>query len=266
MKIVLIVSIVLLNIVLLNPAVIGMPNPSSVYCSECGGVDKLVTDPSGGEVGICVFPNGSFCEEWGLYSHNCSAGMTPAPINYSATLNHFSKFYDLDFITDNQTVNKSIKALEDTDEGVRWRAAYILGFLEDKRAIEPLIRALKDDKWSVRERAAWGLGEINDSRSVEPLIQALNDSELRVRYYAIWALGRSKNTSAIYPLINAMGDDYSIQDMAVNALASFGTSAVEPLLGALNNSNADIRASAAHALEEIKSSKVSRTADSNSQY
>jgi putative hemolysin len=41
-----------------------MPNPASVYCEEQGGTVELRQDASGGVAGICVFPDGSECDEW----------------------------------------------------------------------------------------------------------------------------------------------------------------------------------------------------------
>jgi putative hemolysin len=52
--------------------IIGMRNPASVYCAQQGGTHQTMTMMDGGEVGICVFPNGNQCEEWALYHGQCS--------------------------------------------------------------------------------------------------------------------------------------------------------------------------------------------------
>jgi len=83
-----------------------------------------------------------------------------------------------------------IGALEDSDAGVRWKAAYALGEIGDERAIEPLIEALKDSDEYVRGGAAHALGKIGDKRAVEPLIEALKDSDEYVRKGAAHALGK----------------------------------------------------------------------------
>ena len=57
-----------------------------------------------------------------------------------------------------------ISQLQDTDAGVRWRAAYTLGQLKAKKAVEPLIAALEDQDPRVRGRTAEALGRIG-SRS-----------------------------------------------------------------------------------------------------
>jgi putative hemolysin len=53
----------------------GLANPASVNCVKQGGSLKIVTGKDGGQVGICIFPNGQQCEEWALLRHECS----PAP-------------------------------------------------------------------------------------------------------------------------------------------------------------------------------------------
>jgi putative hemolysin len=50
-----------------------MPNPASVYCEENGGTLEMRENPAG-TVGICVFPDGSECEEWTYYRGECRPG------------------------------------------------------------------------------------------------------------------------------------------------------------------------------------------------
>ncbi len=49
----------------------GMANPASVYCEENGGTLEIREDESGGQVGYCIFPDGSECEEWDYYNGDC---------------------------------------------------------------------------------------------------------------------------------------------------------------------------------------------------
>jgi putative hemolysin len=55
-----------------------MPNPASVYCQEHGGKVELRQDASGGVAGICVFADGSECDEWAYFRGECKPGNTPA--------------------------------------------------------------------------------------------------------------------------------------------------------------------------------------------
>jgi len=47
-------------------------NPASVFCTEQGYTLEIRTDEQGGQSGICIFPDGSECEEWEFYRGNCS--------------------------------------------------------------------------------------------------------------------------------------------------------------------------------------------------
>lgn len=48
-----------------------LPNPASVYCEENGGKLEFREDASGGVDGICIFPDGSECDEWAYYRDEC---------------------------------------------------------------------------------------------------------------------------------------------------------------------------------------------------
>ena len=50
-------------------AVIGMPNPASVYCVEQGGESILVRSKKG-DFGICKLKDGTAVEEWEYYREN----------------------------------------------------------------------------------------------------------------------------------------------------------------------------------------------------
>lgn len=45
----------------------GIANPASVYCEEQGGTLDIRTDDSGGQVGYCVFSDGTEVEEWAYF-------------------------------------------------------------------------------------------------------------------------------------------------------------------------------------------------------
>jgi len=60
----------------------GMPNPASVYCTQEGNKLEIHTAADGSQNGICVFPDGSTCEEWAYYRGECGpaaqTNLTPA--------------------------------------------------------------------------------------------------------------------------------------------------------------------------------------------
>jgi len=51
----------------------GLANPASVFCEENGGTLEI-RDEADGQVGYCVFPDGSECEEWAYYRGECGPG------------------------------------------------------------------------------------------------------------------------------------------------------------------------------------------------
>ena len=55
----------------------GMPNPASVYCEQKGNKLEIRTAADGSQNGVCVFPDGSTCEEWAYYRGEC--GLSPTP-------------------------------------------------------------------------------------------------------------------------------------------------------------------------------------------
>lgn len=50
-----------------STAAFAMPNPASVFCEKLGGTSEIVTERSGGELGLCRLKNGNLIEEWTLY-------------------------------------------------------------------------------------------------------------------------------------------------------------------------------------------------------
>ncbi len=52
----------------------GLPNPASAYCEEQGGTVDIRTDDDGNQFGVCVFDDGSECDEWAFYRGECSPG------------------------------------------------------------------------------------------------------------------------------------------------------------------------------------------------
>jgi putative hemolysin len=49
-----------------------LANPASVYCEGQGYTLEMRTDADGGQYGVCIFPDGSECEEWAFYRGECS--------------------------------------------------------------------------------------------------------------------------------------------------------------------------------------------------
>ena len=50
----------------------GVANPASTYCAEKGGASEIRTAEDGSQFGVCVFPNGSECDEWAFFRGKCA--------------------------------------------------------------------------------------------------------------------------------------------------------------------------------------------------
>jgi len=48
-----------------------MANPASVYCEQNGNRLEIQTAVDGSQSGICVFPDGSTCDEWAYFRGEC---------------------------------------------------------------------------------------------------------------------------------------------------------------------------------------------------
>jgi len=61
-----------------------MPNPASVYCVQHGNKLEIHTAADGSQSGVCVFPDGSTCDEWAYFRGECGfeaqASSTPASV------------------------------------------------------------------------------------------------------------------------------------------------------------------------------------------
>ena len=49
----------------------GMPNPASVYCEQNGNKLEIRTAADGSQSGVCIFPDGSTCDEWAYFRGEC---------------------------------------------------------------------------------------------------------------------------------------------------------------------------------------------------
>ncbi|HUT78973.1 MAG TPA: DUF333 domain-containing protein [Polyangia bacterium] len=55
------------------PGAAGLANPASVHCEERDGRLELREEPAG-TVGVCLFADGTRCEEWRFLRGECAPG------------------------------------------------------------------------------------------------------------------------------------------------------------------------------------------------
>jgi putative hemolysin len=56
-----------------------MPNPASVYCEQNGNKLEIRTAADGSQSGVCVFPDGSTCDEWAYFRGECGPATPTSP-------------------------------------------------------------------------------------------------------------------------------------------------------------------------------------------
>jgi putative hemolysin len=57
---------------------VGLPNSASVYCQEQGYKHEIRTAADGSQSGVCIFPDGSECDEWAFYEGECGPSSAAA--------------------------------------------------------------------------------------------------------------------------------------------------------------------------------------------
>jgi putative hemolysin len=57
----------------------GISNPASVYCEQKGNKLEIRTAADGSQSGVCVFPDGSTCDEWAYYRGECGLAAQKSP-------------------------------------------------------------------------------------------------------------------------------------------------------------------------------------------
>ncbi len=58
------------------PTQVEIANPASVYCADRGFQSEVRTDADGNQYGMCIFPDGSECEEWAFFRGECGLEYT----------------------------------------------------------------------------------------------------------------------------------------------------------------------------------------------
>ncbi|MDD4454741.1 MAG: HEAT repeat domain-containing protein [Candidatus Methanomethylophilaceae archaeon] len=185
---------------------------------------------------------------------------------------------------DRRAVGPLIAALEDADGHVSTSAAIALGEIGDQNAVDPLIRAFKTGGADLRTCSIIALGKIRSERSFAIVIAASGDERSEVRIGAIRAMGsigdarllpalfscslepdpaiRIETIRALssYPriettdlFIRALGDpDAGIRKEACGVLGKRKVvAAVQPLTALFEDSDTEVRQSAAKALNAI---------------
>lgn len=134
-----------------------------------------------------------------------------------------------------ERLNFLIKQLSHADVSARRCAAEVLGKAEDGRAIRALVGALDDNNDGVQACAAKALAQIGNAAFL-PVLSALEHGSNIQRRRAAEILGELRASRAIEPLIGALDDsDEAVQVCAAKALTQIGNAAIPALLSVLED-------------------------------
>ena len=130
-------------------------------------------------------------------------------------------------------------------------AAYILGETKDPAAVPALAKSLGDDDFHVRWKCAVSLKNIGKP-SVDALIDALGKGNLNAQYCAAWVLGEIREPKATLALAwAATSDDEDLRWKAVISLKRIGPAAVDGLRRLVTDKNVESRRCAVWSLGEL---------------
>ena len=142
---------------------------------------------------------------------------------------------------------------------VRARAASAIAKIGDLQTLPLLIALLKDKEKIVRMAAAYAVVKFKDPRWLIPLSDVvLEDQQIEVRQSVASAMAESKKPQVIPYLIEALKDSFwwyereNVMAPLIEAIASFGADAVEPLIQALKHPEGAVRKNAASILGMIR--------------
>ncbi len=80
-------------------------NPASVFCVKQGYKLEIRTDSAGNQYGVCIFSDGTQCDEWAFYRGECApGGKNPATENKAVEAVKIRLAGELNITTDQITV------------------------------------------------------------------------------------------------------------------------------------------------------------------
>ena len=76
---------------------LALPNPASVFCEEQGGKLEIRTDADGNQSGVCLFQDGSECDEWAYFRGECQPGQSGSPDVHAPEPRYMNDVYGYSF-------------------------------------------------------------------------------------------------------------------------------------------------------------------------
>jgi putative hemolysin len=97
-----------------------LPNPASVYCEQQGYMLEIRTDSVGNQVGICIFPDGSECDEWAFFRGECVPASQGDSLSNPASIFCEQQGYTLEIRTAADNSQAGVCVFKDGSECDEW--------------------------------------------------------------------------------------------------------------------------------------------------
>ncbi len=154
------------------------------------------------------------------------------------------------------TMDALIVAVKDPDPDVAREAGDALAKI-GQPAVPHLLRILENERGYSQNIAAEALGIAGDPVAIPALIEALKEKDSYLQITVAKALARFNDPRVITPLIEALDESstaaffYGVREEAEMSLIKMGSTAVQPLIDALNNRFGQSRVFVAKMLGQI---------------
>ncbi len=102
-----------------------LPNPASVFCEQQGYQLEIRTASDGSQSGVCIFPDGSQCDEWAYYRRECTPATQDASMPNPASVFCEQQGYTTDIRTASDGSQSGVCIFLDGSECDEW--AYFRG-------------------------------------------------------------------------------------------------------------------------------------------
>ncbi len=109
----------------IQPTMSTLPNPASAYCEQQGYTSEIRTATDGSQSGVCIFPDGSECDEWAYYRKECAPASEGGSLPNPASVFCEQQGYTLEIRTATDGSQSGVCVFPDGSECDEW--AYFRG-------------------------------------------------------------------------------------------------------------------------------------------
>lgn len=196
----------------------GMPNPASVYCTQNGNKLEIHTAADGSQSGVCIFPDGSTCDEWDYFRGECGLveQKSPAPdATVEAIENASGGFMEpgtAEEIADWRGVIKSTEHGAQYDDYFEWQdngQVIYFGIDSMDPAIKAQIEALRDSG-KVVHLSGTLLSNVPDYNGSQIQVDRIDIEETEVVNTPTLSPDTTSITETAYPLLKTTMGDFII--------------------------------------------------------